>query len=179
MRLFVAVWPSLEASQHLDTAVVPLRATLPDLRWQPTDRWHLTLVFLGEVAEPRVPTVTDVVGEVAGRHPAADGLAIAGSGTFGRVVWVGLRPQPSPLQPVARDLGRSLRARGFDVERRPWRAHLTLARARSDTPDVRRLRDALADYVGPTWPARELALVRSTTGPHPEYEVLARSPLSG
>ena len=51
MRLFVALVPPVEAIDDLDRAVAPVRAARPELRWIPTERWHLTLAFYGEVAE--------------------------------------------------------------------------------------------------------------------------------
>jgi 2'-5' RNA ligase len=179
MRLFIAVWPSDDAVAHLDTALDGLRVELPDLRWQPRDRWHLTVAFLGEVEADRLGRVSGTMCDVVGRHGAALDLALAGSGTFGRVLWLGVTPEPPPLAPLARDLARSLRAAGFPLERRPWRPHLTVARARSDTPQLHDARTVLASYQGPRWPAVELTLVRSTPGPAPAYAVVDRLALDG
>ena len=177
MRLFVAVWPDAAAVEHLDAALAPVRARVPDLRWQPLERWHVTLAFLGEVAEGRVGAARDAAEAVASRHGGVPEIRLAGSGTFDRVLWTGLAPSPSPLAPVARDLALSLRASGFAIERRPWAPHLTLARARGETSPVRAACEALAGYAGPAWPVREITLVRSVAGPHPAYDVLDRLPL--
>lgn len=179
MRLFVAVWPDEGALAHLEAALAPLRGALGDLRWQPRERWHLTLAFLGEVDEARRPTVRRALGDVASRHDPVGSVALAGAGAFGRIVWVGLEPRPSALEPVARDLARSLREKGFPIERRAWTPHLTVARARSATAHVPEACEALHDYAGPGWPVREMTLVRSTTGPSPEYAVLDRVALGG
>ena len=179
MRLFVAAWPDERALDHLESALAPLRGTLGDLRWQPRERWHLTLAFLGEVDEARLPAVRHTLGDVAARHDPVDAVALAGAGAFGRIVWVGLEPHQSALDPQARDLARALREKGFPIERRLWTPHLTVARARSATAQVSDACEALHDYAGPGWPVREITLVRSTTGPSPEYAVLDRVQLGG
>ncbi|HEY1488352.1 MAG TPA: 2'-5' RNA ligase family protein, partial [Micromonosporaceae bacterium] len=59
MRLFVAIYPSAEALDDLERAVDDLLLTKargdgvnPRLSARPL--WHVTLAFLGEVAEPKV-----------------------------------------------------------------------------------------------------------------------------
>jgi RNA 2',3'-cyclic 3'-phosphodiesterase len=174
VRLFAAVWPDESALAHLEAALDPLRGSLGELRWQPRERWHLTLAFLGEVDEERLPSVRRALRSVAARHGPVDAVQLAGAGAFGPIVWVGLEPRPSALGPAPGDLARSLREVGVPIERRPWSPHLTVARARSATAQVSVACEALRDYTGPPWRVGEVTLVRSTTGPSPEYAVLDR-----
>ena len=51
VRLFAAVRPPAEALEHAAAAVDRVRAAEPGPRWVPSERWHLTLAFYGEVAE--------------------------------------------------------------------------------------------------------------------------------
>lgn len=66
-----------------------------------------------------------------------------------------------------------------------FRAHLTLARARSRGPDLRPFAAALDEFRGEPWTAAELALVRSNLpdsgvqGEQPRYEQIAAWPLGG
>jgi 2'-5' RNA ligase len=46
-----------------------------------------------------------------------------------------------------------------------------------DRADVDQDRATLADYLGPSWPATEVVLVRSHLGPRPRYDRLAAWPL--
>ena len=68
MRLFVAVQPPQNALKELDAAVAPLRSAWPDLRWAGQDRWHLTLAFLGEVADTRLDGLRERLARAASRH---------------------------------------------------------------------------------------------------------------
>ena len=162
MRTFVAVRPPAEAVAHL-------RAVLP--RWPSApERWHLTLAFLGELAQPL--ELEDELREVCAAAPALS-LQLAGSGTFGRngPVWVGVRGDVPDLAALAGDVAQACRARGIDVERRPYRPHLTVGRRGRPSPR------ALASYEGPTWSASEVELVISRLGPTVQHEVVGRYPL--
>ncbi len=164
MRTFVAVRPPAGAVAHL-------RAVLPS--WpSPPERWHLTLAFLGEVEDPLslAPALAQVC---AGRAPLA--LRLAGSGAFGRggPVWVGVAGDRTGLTALAGAVAQACFDAGVDVERRPYRPHLTVGRR--GRPDPARL----AAYAGPTWTAPEVELVTSRLGPPVEHQVLARFPLTG
>lgn len=78
------------------------------------------------------------------------------------------------------------RRAGLDMEEpRRFRAHLTLARARSRGPDLRPFAAALDGFAGEPWTAAELALIRSNPptsgvpGEQPRYEQIAGWPLGG
>ncbi len=68
MRLFVAVTPPPAALAELDAAVAGLRDGWPRLRWAGQDRWHVTLAFLGEVAEERLDDMGHRLERAATRH---------------------------------------------------------------------------------------------------------------
>lgn len=69
MRLFVAVWPPPGAVDELGRALVDVRAAVPQLRWTIPEQWHVTLAFLGEVADDRRPELERRLARVAARHP--------------------------------------------------------------------------------------------------------------
>jgi 2'-5' RNA ligase len=95
---------------------------------------HVTLRFLGEVAERRLPELS-----AAWRAAAAAGrpaeLTATGLGTFPprgrpRVLWVGLHDgSGGNLAALAGLLEQAAREAGFPPEERPFAPHLTLARA--------------------------------------------------
>ena len=70
------------------------------------------------------------------------------------------------LRALAASVGAAARRCGIAVDDRPYRAHLTLARARPGT-DLRPAVDALHDFAGTTWTADALHLVRSRLGAGP------------
>jgi len=182
MRMFVALYPSDEAIAHLAGALTPLHTeTSPAVRWIPPERWHITLAFLAEVDPARVERLQESLAEVAAQHTPLEGLNLSGAGTFGPTVWVGVAPthRGTPAERLAKAVQRACRTAGIEVEHRPWRAHLSIARVRTRDSDeaktlTQRLVAELADYSGPAWTASSITLVHSILGPQPEHIPVGR-----
>ncbi len=169
--LFAALVPPPEAVAGLAEAVARLRGTTPEVGWVAPAKWHVTLCFLGR-SEPN-DALLERLARVAHRHPAPS-LRVAGAGRFGdRVLFAKLT---GDLRALAAGVARAAGKSGYEVQERPFRAHLTIARGRRTRVDLRPLVNALADVEGPQWTAAELRLMR---GVQPEYETVARWPFSG
>jgi 2'-5' RNA ligase len=86
------------------------------------------------------------------------------------------------LQALHHELGRRLSALGFEIERRRFSPHLTVARVREhDHGRLRRLRGALAELdVRPVgWNVGSVALIQSDlSGPRPRYTTIAHLDLA-
>ncbi|MFL6139796.1 MAG: RNA 2',3'-cyclic phosphodiesterase [Frankiaceae bacterium] len=178
MRLFVAIHPSAEAAAHLDAALEPVRADWPGLRWAPVDQWHLTLGFLGEVGERLVGPLSERLGRAAARTPALE-LSLTSLGAFpaarrARACWAGVAGAVGPLRELADRVGAAARRTGIEMDGKPYRPHLTLARPRRPPQDVTALAERLSGYAGPAWTATELRLVRSHLGAQVRHETLRR-----
>lgn len=183
MRLFVAVTPTPESLAEARAVVEPLSPSWPQLRWTPFEQWHLTLAFLGEVGERELGDLTDRLARVATRH-APLALQLAGAGRFGsRVLWLGVRGDTTGLRRLAESVRAAARRSRIEVEDRPYRPHLTLARVRDPRVDLRSAVAALAEFTGRTWTADRLQLIRSHLGKGPggtaRHELLLSWPLGG
>ncbi|MGH3300165.1 MAG: RNA 2',3'-cyclic phosphodiesterase [Streptosporangiaceae bacterium] len=185
MRLFVAMVPPDAALAELDDAVAPLRAARPELRWTGRMSWHLTLAFLGEVAEQVLPDLAARLERAAHRHPPQR-LAITGGGAFpselkAQVLWAGFASDDMALGSLAASVAAGARRAGAPPadQRRKYRPHLTLARCRA-AADLSAITAALAEFTGTAWTAQSIHLIRShlSAGP-PQYEDLADWPLQG
>ena len=178
-RLFVAVPIGAELSVSLSAAVEGWRARsdLDGLRWSEPDAWHLTLHFLGGTDPAEVERITAALAEVAASH-APMHLASRGLGAFpsagrARVAWYGVADPERRLRRLADDVRSAL---ALDESGR-FRAHVTLARARSEPVD---LRSWIDEAVAPEGRLHvdELRLMRSHLGRGPaRYEVLATARL--
>lgn len=146
MRLFLAVELPATVQAALSRLASELGARLHGWRFVRPGSVHLTLRFLGEV-----PDDTDAASRRAWRAAAGAGraarLAVGGLGTFPpgsrpRVLWVGVREVGGggALAELAAGLESAARQAGFEPEPRPFRPHLTLARAargaRPQPPDA-------------------------------------------
>lgn len=129
MRLFIAVHFSDEIRQNLLDAISSLRAQAVSANFTRPENLHLTLAFIGETGNTAaVRRVIDAV--TAEPFP----LTVGGSGRFGDLWWAGVDKNPS-LQKLADGLRDGLSEAGFDIDRRAFKPHITLARQLvSDSP---------------------------------------------
>jgi 2'-5' RNA ligase len=136
----------------------------PQFRWTPDSNLHLTLRFIGSIDRALVEGIAD---RIADRAPSGFDLELGDLGTFkrgrlARVVWLGLRSGLEPLASLAAEVDDECVKAGLPAEKRPFRAHLTLARARA--------RDGTALPALPStpklepWRADELVLYSSHLG---------------
>lgn len=150
MRLFVAVNLPGGVRDDLSRAAAPLRETPFPVKWIEPDGVHLTLKFLGDVVEERVPAVVSGI-EDACRGVMVFTLGMSGFGAFPspqrpRVIWVGCEPVPA-LELLQHGMEREMQLLGFPLDGRPFQPHLTLGRVRRGAgalPGFAALLDALS-----------------------------------
>jgi 2'-5' RNA ligase len=188
MRCFVAIELPDEVRAAVVGAQQALRAAAPrtDVRWAAPNQLHLTLKFLGAVADDRVPAVSAALDGVA-RDTAPVPLSAAGLGAFpnprrARVLWSGIGTGTEALAALAAAIDRALAALGFPAETRPFSAHLTLGRVRTPR-GAERLADAVAGAGASSygsWTATELVLYESRLRPTGAVHTpVSRHPLRG
>jgi RNA 2',3'-cyclic 3'-phosphodiesterase len=172
-RLFVAVPLSGDATTAVTEVVERIRAGEPEgrgVRWVRLDGLHLTLRFLGPTPEDRVPDLAAAVADVA-RDAEPFEITVRGAGSFPptgrpRTIWLDIRNGVEHLEALAARLDDRLAGSGWERERRPFRAHLTLARAdgvRAGPATVAALTAAAADLAIES-PIDRLILFESITG---------------
>jgi 2'-5' RNA ligase len=135
MRLFVAIEISDEVCGRIEKVRRRLakETALPRgaVKWVEPENTHLTLVFLGEVADQQIMDVCAIVDEVCASHRGFE-MEVKGLGTFGkpvRVVWAGITDNPA-LKALQRELNRGFEVAGWPVENRGYAGHLTLCRVK-------------------------------------------------
>ena len=97
---------------------------------------HVTLAFLGQTPEERLPDVTAAV-EAAASGVTAFDVEIDHPGRFPptgkpRVVWLGIGAGAQAMLALGDRVRAELARRDVAFDRKPLRAHVTLARARED-----------------------------------------------
>ena len=102
------------------------------MRWVDTETTHVTLHFFAELPPDRVEAVTQAVTDpAAGVAPFP--VLLGGFGSFpggarARVLWLGLAEESEPLLQLAELVHSAVAGSGFEVDRRPFRPHITLGR---------------------------------------------------
>jgi 2'-5' RNA ligase len=197
VRLFVAAYPPADVREDFEGLVSGLAVGQPrergrSVRLAPSENWHLTLAFLGEVPDEKVDDVRRAVDQTVERWQAAGDagaraaptVRIAGGGTFGRnrftTLWAGLRGDVDPLAGVAEALRGELRAARLPYDNKPFRPHVTIARPgdRISPDELAADLAALQAYEGPIWTVGDIRLVRSQLGPRPQYDRMHEVPLA-
>ncbi len=173
MRLFIAI----NFSEPTRRALLAARERLRSLTggrggFTQDTNLHLTLAFLGEVEPERAALAAEAMRAAQGR---ALTLVIDRAGRFAReggdIWWAGASSAPA-LSAYQRRLARELARRGFELEKRRFNPHVTLARRVPDVlpPDVRLLERPIIERVGAA------SLMRSELGRGaPKYTELARA----
>jgi RNA 2',3'-cyclic 3'-phosphodiesterase len=133
VRTFVAVFPPQSVREALFRAARDLPASKA-FRLIGPEKLHLTLKFLGNVAEDDLIRVEQALEQLRGRHEPFK-VSTSGFGAFpserrARILWVGVGEGSGPLRAVAQSVDDFLESAGFESERRPYVPHLTLGRAR-------------------------------------------------
>lgn len=181
MRLFVALDVPLSTRHALDDAIAPLRARHHTLRWIPLDAWHLTLAFLGPTPVARRLRAQIALQSVAWTCQPFQLLLDGRLGRFGdRVLWAGVASTGDGLTDLATSVRDALASAGVMTDDRPFRAHLTVARARRDHK-VPRVSTPLALPRRPVrWTVRRMALMASQQDRGGNrYRAVATWPLRG
>jgi 2'-5' RNA ligase len=185
IRTFIAV----DLPKTIRDKAVALQGELAqtgvEVKWVEPENLHVTLVFLGEVADKDVPQVCEIAQEaVSGMTPFA--ASIETLGCFGnprrpRTIWVGVGQGTQEMVTIHDNLEVPLLDLGYRREERKFTPHITLGRVRSERP-ADRMAAALrenAAWKGGDMTVGEIHIMGSElTRDGPVYTVLGRAKLS-
>lgn len=183
MRLFVALEIPSTVRQNLAALLAELRAITREPRWVRPENLHVTLKFLGEVAEEKVNSVRSALRQI--RSEQAVTLKFCGVGFFPnekhpRVFWAGMEASAN-LKPLATGIESAMEKQGIPREKREFSPHLTLARFEgARLPEA--LRNAIAANAQREFGSlhtNEFHLIHSKLKPSgAEYTTLERFPFA-
>lgn len=135
MRVFIAIDLPNEIRKALSDVQRDLRLLTNSVRWVAPESIHITLRFLGEVPEKRMD---DIDAALTGLTWKPFTISVRGLGFFPgtrspRVLWAGM--EAPTMQGLAERLDARMEGLGFEKEKRAFRAHITLARAKDSRID--------------------------------------------
>jgi 2'-5' RNA ligase len=166
VRLFVAVWPPADVVEGLAELSRPSRS---GVRWTIADQWHVTLRFFGSVDDPED-------GKRALAQLASPGATVATAGPAVERLGPSILCLPvAGLDELATRVVAATASVGTPPDDRPFRGHITLARAKRGV----NLRPFSGVAFHAAWPVDEVTLVASDTRPdRAHYTVLERYPVA-
>lgn len=199
LRLFVAISLPEAVKDEIEKAQKQFRAALPgnSIRWTKHEQFHLTLKFLGNVAEARVAQLIENLQDVGRRFPVmelrAEKIGFFPDARRPRVLWAGVENENDTLgrlqtavELAVRDviLQNTASARPEHVSKEKYVGHVTLGRIeRINRWDAEALsgtaRSQSEQFFG-NWLAEDFELIRSElSAVGARYTTLARIPFSG
>jgi 2'-5' RNA ligase len=139
LRTFIAIELPDEVRRYLSQSGPKLTTGIPDkaVRWVAPENMHLTLRFLGDTAETRLPDISaelDAITQQVGPFSLhLDQLGCFPNPNRPRVIWAGLAGDIQPLQAIQARIETAVNGLGWKREKRPFRPHLTLGRFRNQS----------------------------------------------
>ena len=176
MKVFVALGlPELLAQQ-----LALMGGGIPGARWEPAQKLHLTLRYIGDAEGSLLDDIDTALARVRA-DPFR--LALAGVGHFPprgkpRSVWAGVQA-PTDVSTLHDKIDRALQAVGLDPDHRKFAPHVTLARLKN-SPE-HKVAEFLAHhglFSAPAFSVDAFALYSTIRGPAgSKYRVEKRYPL--
>ncbi len=177
MRLFVALEPPESVKTALHEALDYLvHLKHRDINWVKPENLHLTVNFIGEVAEHRLSELKDLLARLAQRYESpqlcAEGIELFPH-RYPRLIWLKLGGDAKVLNTLNRQTLSSLRTLGIEADAKALKLHVTLGRIKNQqSVDFERL---AMQYEFPTecckWTT--LSLYRSILQPSgPKYDII-------
>jgi 2'-5' RNA ligase len=191
MRLFIALDIDDLIRDRIARFLDGVSNFAPDARWAKPESLHVTLKFIGEQPDAAVEKIKQTLAEIS---TATTEIQFRGYGFFptpksSRIFWIGMEAGPQLAQ-LAAAIDDKMASLGIPKEDRPFRPHLTLARAAggSGSPRWRKgdrpnrsfayLQEKLSAFSPPefgTMTPREFFLYQSQLSPKgSKYTKLAR-----
>jgi 2'-5' RNA ligase len=210
LRLFIAITVPDAVKDEIEKAQRELRAAVPGdfIRWTKREQFHLTLKFLGNVAELRVGELIEnlrgACAQFAALRLRAERIGYFPDVRFPRVVWVWVHDdkealprlqnvieigvasfsEPAGVPPASRENAEVNSPAGRRRSQETFTGHVTLGRIqrvkRPQAESLAKLARGMAKRFFGEWLAGEVELVRSDlSSKGSRYTTLASIPLSG
>lgn len=139
LRLFFGLGLDPKTREYVKEVTKELSLRIEGVRWIPGENLHVTLKFLGSCEAEKVPGLRELMEEAAVDLPLE--LEVGGVGGFpsqssARVVWVGAEDVTGGIQRVYKSLDRGAQKIGVKREKRPYKPHITIGRARKKPVNI-------------------------------------------
>lgn len=168
LRLFTALAIPNDTTGVLADYAEAMAGRVEGARAVAKEGMHTTWAFLGNVAEEYVPAVARALDVAAGSVPGPTLCTVAGIAPFGRNRALGVEVDVELLALLDSARDRFLEAviaYAPDADRRAWRPHVTILRARHGAALPNALIEAPPAPPAVSWVVPELRLYASLPGP--------------
>lgn len=178
----IRLFAGLPVPEELAPAIEAIQRGVPAARWRTREQYHITLAFIGEVAEPVAEEIDSNLGMI---RLAPFDLQLTGAGIFGgsqaEALWLGVKA-PSQLETLHGRCRKACQDAGVELETRRYHPHVTIAylRAAPEAGPIQQFLSQNALFTSPVWTADRFYLYSSHLGRNTShYTIEAEYPLIG
>jgi len=147
IRSFIAVDLTAAHKRTLSRVINGLARKWPEYKWSEPDQLHLTLNFLGEVPDEKIPQVCEIMRQTLAEHNSfsfqLDAIGAFPKSRRPRIIWAGVGDGASNLSRIYYDLRENLDELRLERDRKAFRPHITLGRIRNQE----RWPDSMIEYL--------------------------------
>jgi 2'-5' RNA ligase len=185
IRTFVCIDIPESIKERIEKLQHDLRRIEAQISWVKPANIHLTLKFLGDVPQAKIPLINTAVSHASGSCSSFQ-VSIGATGCFPSprnpgVLWIGISRVSDDLQKVRDAIEDELARQGFGRETKKFTPHLTIARIRNPRNAGQVANAFLAcGFADESFQASEIIVMRSQLSPKGSiYTPQAVIPLKG
>lgn len=134
-RLFIAADIPDNIKDRISAMSSELQKLNLDAKWVKPENIHITLKFLGNTDEQKIPSIIKIIEQAVENIPPIacniSELGVFPNIKFPKVLWIGMDEKSHALKHIADTLDKKLSKLGFEAEKKSFKVHLTIARMRS------------------------------------------------
>ncbi len=173
-RVFFALWPDAATAASLRATAQQWHRSLGG-RVTREDSLHATLIFIGDIALDRLPSLLALAEGIQTPTFAME-FDAGGCWQHNHIAYLGMRRVPAALQNLQSELASRVQAAGFNVEKRRYSPHVTLIRKAVCSNEIPEKENPTAEPV--TWTVQDFVLVKSSINANgSRYEQIGHWPL--
>jgi len=166
IRLFVALKIPDEVKEKIFSYLETV-SNFSDFRWEPKEKIHLTIKFIGDVREELLPKIIneiDVVKTFSSFYCEISRFGFFFRNNEAKILWCNLNTDETIISLVA-DLNDRLKKFDIAAEQRKFKGHLTLLRIKKNVDEkfIRELKEFKFDPI--KFSANQVALIQSYLKP--------------
>ncbi|MCM3162773.1 RNA 2',3'-cyclic phosphodiesterase [Metabacillus litoralis] len=180
---FIAVPIEEHHQQLIQNWITTYKNKLPFQSWVHPNDYHITLAFLGDVGEvEKLELLVEKIQQVVQFVPHFD-LMLKGIDVFGkqdapRIFWAGVKESMN-LQHLQKQVFDRCQEVGFQLDKKPFRPHITLARKWKSEEPFRKWPQLDHAFEGSSshFHVKKIHLYQTNLNKIPKYEVVETFPL--
>ena len=135
IRTFIAFDTPEEIKKEMSFLQARLKDSHADVKWELESKFHVTIKFLGNVDESKLPKVISkcqsIIEKTTCFEVDYENLGCFPNIKHPRVIWIGCKNENGELFTLKQSLDNVLLPLGFDIEERGFHPHITLGRVRT------------------------------------------------